>query len=159
MFALPSPVVPLERQRCFECRYDGVQSPRVVVTEKACSRCKLVKPASAFRAYPKAMTGLNSYCRDCDRECVRQRHHAKTYGLSVDQVAALLEAQGGACAICGVVAPMERKGGARHLTVDHCHTSGEVRGILCDACNRCIVAMDHEGAREWAAKALAYLKR
>lgn len=47
------------------------------------------------------------------------------YGLTHDQHAEMLEAQGGTCAVCP--AP------ASH--VDHCHTTGKVRGLLCRACN------------------------
>lgn len=39
----------------------------------------------------------------------------------------MLEDQGGVCAIC--------EGGV-DFVVDHCHTSGEVRGILCRTCNQ-----------------------
>lgn len=46
---------------------------------------------------------------------------------------ALLLEQGGGCAIC-VIAENRRRPGAA-LPVDHCHETGEVRGILCDECN------------------------
>jgi len=51
------------------------------------------------------------------------------YNLTPDQADALLESQGGACAICKEDDPT---GG---WVVDHDHESGEVRGILCRKCN------------------------
>jgi hypothetical protein len=39
--------------------------------------------------------------------------------------------QGGVCAICS--APDESL--KKRLCVDHCHTTGAVRGLLCDNCN------------------------
>jgi len=40
----------------------------------------------------------------------------------------LLEHQHGVCAIC-------RTRPARTLCVDHCHVTGQVRGLLCSGCN------------------------
>lgn len=38
-------------------------------------------------------------------------------------------AQHGRCAICG------RRPGQRRLSIDHCHRTGAIRGLLCGACN------------------------
>lgn len=43
----------------------------------------------------------------------------------------LLESQEGRCAICGI--PEEES--PRVLVVDHCHKTGETRGLLCGQCN------------------------
>ncbi|MFD0032529.1 endonuclease VII domain-containing protein [Streptomyces sp. NPDC127172] len=48
------------------------------------------------------------------------------YGLTLDQWDAMVLAQEGRCAICEQ--PCE-------LVVDHCHTSGAVRELLCGTCN------------------------
>lgn len=61
-------------------------------------------------------------------------HYAKTlekYGLTLDEYEAMVEDQGGKCAICGVT-PKTR------LCVDHCHATGIVRGLLCRSCNTAI---------------------
>lgn len=50
------------------------------------------------------------------------------YGLSDEQVQAITDEQGGHCAICG-------KANHRALCLDHCHSTGKVRGLLCDRCN------------------------
>jgi hypothetical protein len=51
-------------------------------------------------------------------------------GLTVADYNALLERQGGGCAICG------RPPKTRRLDTDHDHTTGEVRGLLCHRHNR-----------------------
>jgi len=50
-------------------------------------------------------------------------------GVTPEQYADMLEAQGGVCALCGGTDP------DRRLAVDHCHETGAVRGLLCFACN------------------------
>jgi hypothetical protein len=52
----------------------------------------------------------------------------KTYGLTLEDYEAMLEAQDYGCAICGGQ-------GSRRLVVDHCHATERVRGLLCDKCN------------------------
>lgn len=52
------------------------------------------------------------------------------YGLSQGAFNALLETQGRACAICRKT---KWNGNGPHL--DHDHTTGKVRGILCSNCN------------------------
>jgi hypothetical protein len=58
----------------------------------------------------------------------------REYGVTTDQYDRLLIEQGGGCAICGV----ERSHDGRALAVDHCHSTGRVRGLLCAHCNRAI---------------------
>lgn len=62
------------------------------------------------------------------REQARWRGKRR-FGLSRAQFDALLSAQGGGCAICHTALPESRG------CVDHCHTTGRIRGILCAPCN------------------------
>lgn len=55
----------------------------------------------------------------------------RQYGLTIEEYDELLVAQGYVCAICGGLNPDNRR-----LAVDHCHKTGQVRGLLCDLCNR-----------------------
>lgn len=56
-------------------------------------------------------------------------HLERKYGLTVAEKKKLVEKQKGRCAIC------EGKFGMK-LAVDHDHKTGEVRGLLCNNCNR-----------------------
>ena len=58
------------------------------------------------------------------------RRRLKRYGLSEDAYADLLTQQNNRCAICST--PLVT---GRHCHVDHCHTTGKVRGLLCSHCN------------------------
>lgn len=53
------------------------------------------------------------------------------YGLSQQEYEDMLRVQGGKCAICLT----EKPGGQGGFNVDHCHTTGKVRGLLCTTCN------------------------
>lgn len=70
------------------------------------------------------------------RRAERSRQHARDrlrqYAMSPESYRALREAHGGVCAICG---GMNRD---RDLSIDHCHDSGRVRGLLCNRCNTAI---------------------
>jgi hypothetical protein len=52
-----------------------------------------------------------------------------SYGMTPQQYDELLKLQGGVCAIC------QKKPTTRRLAVDHCHTTGRIRGLLCFRCN------------------------
>lgn len=65
----------------------------------------------------------------------------------------MLTAQACGCKICGKQHDSSKKRG--RLYVDHCHLTGEVRGLLCGACNSAIGYFeDNTGLLE---KAIAYL--
>ncbi len=63
----------------------------------------------------------------------------REFGLPKGQYAAMLAAQGGACALCGERASGTAKSGKPiALHVDHDHATGRIRGLLCGKCNRAI---------------------
>ena len=73
------------------------------------------------------------------------------YGLTLAQYHGLLESQAGACAIC------HRNTGTRALHIDHDHSTGKVRGLLCNSCNRGIGLLKDDATV--LRSALAYLER
>ena len=64
---------------------------------------------------------------------VRKSYLKRTYGLTPDAYDSMLIGQGGVCAGCGSLPPE-----GKNLFVDHNHTTGEVRGLLCNNCNRAV---------------------
>ena len=84
--------------------------------------------------------------RLADPEHRRRKREAqiqRTYGISAAELDALLAAQGGVCAICQKPSRGRPNGKSRpdhvpSLHVDHCHSTGRVRGLLCSPCNTMI---------------------
>ncbi|MAO21337.1 MAG: hypothetical protein CMJ25_11365 [Phycisphaerae bacterium] len=101
------------------------------VQSKECTSCKEVLPSSAFYKNPKRSTGLHNECKPCQNARRRSNKRVTAYGVTPVQFNKMLEQQGGACAICGT--SIDQK-----AHVDHCHTSGKVRGLLCNNCNTAI---------------------
>ena len=68
----------------------------------------------------------------------------------------LLKAQGGVCSICKYEIQFKGAGGKGHAVIDHCHTSGKIRSILCSRCN---IGLGHfEDNTERLNKAIKYLE-
>ena len=63
----------------------------------------------------------------------RKNHLRRSYGLTQETFDAMLSAQGGGCAICKTKQEYGEQG--TRMVVDHCHSTNEIRGILCDLCN------------------------
>jgi hypothetical protein len=57
----------------------------------------------------------------------------RNYGLEKVDFESMLEEQQNKCAICGLEFHDESKSTRPHI--DHCHNSGDVRGLLCSLCN------------------------
>ncbi|MFH9574271.1 endonuclease VII domain-containing protein [Streptomyces sp. NPDC017454] len=130
---------------------------------KFCARCEEVKPETAFyRSGPGRRESTCSTCRNEMRRSrgPREKRHKTpeerrerwlwdTYKITSAQYEAMLEAQGRACAIC-------QKGpeAGKPLHVDHCHSQGVVRALLCNLCNLQIGVYErtHQVAVEYLAK-------
>jgi hypothetical protein len=81
--------------------------------------------------------------RNKDRHYLNTVHHR--YRLKPAEYKELFEAQAGRCAIC-LVGQEEMKS---RLHVDHDHSSGEVRGLLCASCNRGLGAHEKAGTNTY----------
>jgi hypothetical protein len=62
----------------------------------------------------------------------------RKYGISLLDYSQMFMAQNGKCAICHNESGGTRNGEQKALAVDHCHKTGKVRGLLCEACNQAI---------------------
>ena len=92
-------------------------------------------------------SGLASYCKMCRREQSRRDYLRRKFGLTTEALAAVVDKQGGGCAICG--------GAAEHI--DHDHETGAVRGVLRLSCNMGLGHFRDEPER--LAAAIRYLRK
>jgi hypothetical protein len=66
------------------------------------------------------------------RRTMRSLHLRRTYGMTIEEYESIYKAQDGCCGICGA---KEIETPRKVLSVDHCHETGRIRGLLCDRCN------------------------
>ena len=126
---------------------------------KTCCRCKARKDISKFNKRSSSSDGHASFCKQCAQEAAKAHYHSdehidtiraksriykqenpekvrnirykSLYGITLEQVDKMKKDQKGLCATCG------RKPDTT-LCVDHDHTTGKVRGLLCNQCNRAL---------------------
>ena len=114
-------------------------------TEKRCHKCKIVKPASEFYLR-SSKRWLRGSCKECDKvdrkiwtkgnpDKVRITNRKSGYkrlgiNITLEEYDALSLQQGGRCLICGKSQTKNKL-----LHVDHNHSTGKVRGLLCGKCN------------------------
>lgn len=141
---------------------------------KTCTKCRCSYPAtSEYFCRDKYMTlGLKSWCKKCQsaysksrrtpelnklrRERMKGKHEYDfkcylryKYSISLEAYTAMLNAQGGVCAIC------EQPPRNRRLCLDHCHKTGANRALLCNMCNSALERI--ETMPGWSEKAISYL--
>ena len=107
-----------------------------------CKACYGAKRRPVERAYNKKYFH-DWYMKNRERQIKigTAARRLRDYGLTQVAFNQLLEAQGGACAICRVLLDL-----GRGTHVDHDHGSGLVRGILCGRCNRGIGVFKDDAA-------------
>lgn len=133
---------------------------------KECLKCEIDKPESEFYSFKdkwQAKSYLSARCKPCHQEYKKENPAATArnrkaeklklrYGLTYEEWEALRENEGYACMVCGITeVELDRR-----LDVDHCHSSGKVRGVLCNPCNTLLGhAKDNIGILK---SAIAYLE-
>lgn len=139
---------------------------------KTCIRCKETKPLDQMVRNRSTKDGYSPYCKPCsvkntiearDRKREREgwvkrvpmteeeyRRHRRNkdlqrkYGITLEQRDKMAER---GCWICGI----KETGRWGTLHIDHCHTTGKVRGMLCAGCNRGLGYFDDDPERLKAA--------
>lgn len=134
--------------------------------EKSCNTCKETKALDFFSKGNGKYKKLN-VCKTCDAERRRNYHanlspdkkaqkaivqrvadYKRVYGLPDDLATQLAHNREGSCQICGET---------KFLVVDHCHSTGDVRGLLCQQCNSVLgYAKDKISTLE---SAISYLRK
>jgi hypothetical protein len=106
------------------------------------------------QAYPDRVNATQRLRRATPEGKRRQRadHLKRKYGMTIEQYDAMLAAQGGGCFICGRLPRQDIS-----LHVDHDHSTGAIRGILCFCCNNALA--DFQEDRLLLQKAAEYLDR
>ena len=100
-------------------------------------RCKICGKSFVRRKSCRGEQICSEACRKTARSITNRRHDLKRrYGLSYEKYERLLQHQDYACAICCTPMQEATLGPGTRLMVDHDHKTGEVRGLLCDPCNR-----------------------
>ena len=116
---------------------------------KVCNVCFQSLPYEGFNKKKNSRDGYKHQCKSCTSKAnsnryfsnldvrrqkqkeTQRRFTAKKFGLDGEDLSALYEKQNSKCAICGIT---EEEHG-KYLAIDHDHATGNVRGLLCMACN------------------------
>jgi hypothetical protein len=87
----------------------------------------------------------------------RWKRIEKIYGLTKEDYQKILQDQRGICFICQ--RNPEQIKPRRHLAVDHCHTTGKIRGLLCFNCNHKLLGWYLRDNIATAKRIVEYLER
>ena len=148
---------------CYECLNPANNMTPHKKGYRVCSICKVEKKHSEFHVNKAWAHGIYFRCKECankrskelyDPELERNKGFKRRYGITLDDYAQMLKLQNNRCAICNGTATGNRR--QKNLSVDHCHTTGKVRGLLCHGCNSGIGYMKDD--IELLEKAIDYLK-
>lgn len=132
---------------------------------KTCPDCKETLFVESFGSSKSRYDGKQTYCKDCSAKQARMRYaknseaikarmrirwYERKYGITYQKKIDMFNEQNGLCAICEVKMDLDNK-----CHVDHDHTTGAVRGLLCNKCNSGLHYVENKNYYE---KAKEYLK-
>ena len=104
--------------------------PQGYFKPKSCKWCKEeFKPSSPSELY------CSDECKDLG---LTNAYLKRTYNITAHDYNEMFREQKGLCKICNSEGFVMAKHHKMKLVVDHCHTTGEVRGLLCHNCNRAL---------------------
>ena len=85
--------------------------------------------------------------RRANPKFLRGQHLKKRYGLTLEEYEIMVDSQDGLCLICK---------SREKLSVDHNHTTGHIRGLLCFKCNIALWIIEDQVRLDGA---ISYLKK
>lgn len=92
-----------------------------------CFSCREYKSSDSFFRAENSRLKAASRCKKCSRDSELR----KKFKITAEEYNNILSSQGSVCAICG----KDEQENKRALSLDHCHSTGKIRGILCNKCN------------------------
>ena len=111
---------------------------------KKCNVCLLDLPLDNFHKHKGRKLGVTDSCKNCRNPKVT----SKRFNISVDEYKLLRDNANNRCQICG--------NEDFRLAIDHCHTTGKIRGMLCGNCNNGLGRFKDNV--KYLKKAIAYLE-
>jgi|TARA_R100001530_G_C4318011_1_gene154898 hypothetical protein len=144
---------------CYECLNSANNMTPHKKGYRVCGTCKVEKTYSEFHVGKAQAHGIRYNCKECsakkhDPVKARTQRIKRIYGITLDGYNRMLKLQNNRCAICNGTATGNRR--QKYLSVDHCHTTGKIRGLLCNGCNTAIGSMKDD--IELLEKAIDYLR-
>jgi hypothetical protein len=139
-----------------------------LLTQKECLCCQKIKPMAEY-GYHKTNKKFKNTCKQCNnkkaaeyRKLNRKKYLLsqsnsklkQNYGISMVEYEQKLIEQQHACAICFSTTPGQNN--IKRFSVDHCHKTGKIRGLLCSNCNKGIGLLND--SVELLEAAIEYLK-
>ena len=122
--------LPVELAECTHCHwalpvsaFQKRRTKRGFVPRSWCNKCRHIPQSEKARLSHRERSRRNA------KRPSNKRRQCVKFGITLLHYEEMLQAQGGVCAICG----KQQEG--RSLSVDHCHETGRIRGLLCTRCN------------------------
>lgn len=148
---------------CKSCKKDYYKNYYLENRDKSISAAKehYDKNKDAIKEYRKywysknkdKISEKNRLWRKENVDRVRKQKRSYNYKIDQSKFDDIMSKQNGSCAICG---GGQTRRNTQTLSVDHCHKSGVIRGLLCQHCNSTLgMARDNPETLESAA---AYLR-
>jgi len=107
--------------------------------------------------YKEYMQQWHKKARAANPEYYSNQYLKKRYGVTFEWYQKTLAEQNNVCAICAKPETTQIRNKTIAMPVDHCHTTGKVRGLLCTQCNRALGLFGDDPATLQAA--IGYLEK